>query len=528
MKNLVYFFVFFLHISSFSASEIDIDNEYIIKLSKKLSLLTIKKGNSDVISGAEVLNHDLNIYLLKFNKTLKEDKIIQFINHIPNLIHYYKNTKLNTRSCPPDDPSYFQQWNSKFMGFEDVWCYDLKGVSPLGDTIVLGVIDNGCNCDNPDINPNLFVNRKEIPDNDLDDDNNDYVDDYRGFNAAIGKGDKHFVENHGTNVLSIAGAVGNNNNFISGAAPHIKMLMCTATDVSDLIKCYSYFIKMKKDYLSFNGKSGAYINVATLSQGLDNAMPDDYPDWCSMYDLCGEQGILCFGATTNNNEFIDEVGDLPGLCPSNYLVIVTNTDRSDTRAYSGYSKINVDIAASGELVPVIDLNNNVQLSSGTSLSTPQVAAGAAFLNQFCEKYNAVCKSNPVQSVLEMKNIILQGGKSKPELANEISSGKRFDVMGSFNLLLEYCGVISAKNDIIISSFNTHGILQYDLKLRQFGVYSVDIVNLLGKRVFSQSFNYNGQPILDQKIEVYGLQSGQYLVVLRVEDEAIAKKFILIN
>lgn len=57
----------------------------------------------------------------------------------------------------------------------------LKGKQPKQQVIV-AVIDSGVDTTHEDIRPVLWVNKKEIPGNDIDDDKNGYVDDIHGWN----------------------------------------------------------------------------------------------------------------------------------------------------------------------------------------------------------------------------------------------------------------------------------------------------------------------------------------------------------
>lgn len=48
--------------------------------------------------------------------------------------------------------------------------------------VVVAVIDNGLDIDHEDIHANVWVNKAEIPDNNIDDDKNGYIDDIHGWN----------------------------------------------------------------------------------------------------------------------------------------------------------------------------------------------------------------------------------------------------------------------------------------------------------------------------------------------------------
>ncbi len=69
-----------------------------------------------------------------------------------------------------------------------------KGLKP--STIVVGVIDSGIQIDHPDLKSNIWVNPKEIPGNNKDDDGNGYIDDVNGWDFIGGKDGKDV--NHDT------------------------------------------------------------------------------------------------------------------------------------------------------------------------------------------------------------------------------------------------------------------------------------------------------------------------------------------
>ncbi len=69
----------------------------------------------------------------------------------------------------------------KVLGVSTKRAYKLlKGKTP--DTVVVAILDNGAEITHPDIQANIWVNKNEIPDNNIDDDGNGYIDDIHGWN----------------------------------------------------------------------------------------------------------------------------------------------------------------------------------------------------------------------------------------------------------------------------------------------------------------------------------------------------------
>jgi subtilisin family serine protease len=62
---------------------------------------------------------------------------------------------------------------------------------PAKKTIIVAVIDSGVDIDHEDLKGKIWVNEKEIPGNNIDDDNNGYVDDIHGWNFIGNKNGKN-------------------------------------------------------------------------------------------------------------------------------------------------------------------------------------------------------------------------------------------------------------------------------------------------------------------------------------------------
>ncbi|MGF1577723.1 MAG: S8 family serine peptidase, partial [Gemmataceae bacterium] len=90
--------------------------------------------------------------------------------------------------------------------------------------MVVAVIDTGIDYTHPDIAANMWRNTGEIPNNGIDDDGNGYTDDYYGYDFYDGDGDPFDTEGHGTHVAGTIGAVGNNDDGVSGVAWDVQLM----------------------------------------------------------------------------------------------------------------------------------------------------------------------------------------------------------------------------------------------------------------------------------------------------------------
>lgn len=424
---------------------------------------------------------------------------------------------LQTRGCNPNDSAYFGQYGMELMKFDEVWCYKTDGISPLGDTLVVGVIDNGFSFGLEELYPNVYCNRAEVPDNGLDDDQNGYLDDYYGLNArSSNEGDDHIPDSHGTQVLSVIGARGNNQKGITGTNQHIRMLLCSAGTSDQLLKCYYYFIRMKREYLSSGGDHGAFMVSSNLSAGFDGYFPDDLPLVCQVYDSLGQAGILSPVATINENMDIAVAGDIPGLCPSNFMLTVTNSDRFDQKVFeAGYNAIHVDLSACGEEILMYNRFGELKEESGCSFSSPHVAGAIAQLYQFCPKLTLLNKQDPSAAALQMRKFILEGGDPLPTLAGLTSSGRRLNAFKSLAALNEFC-LGNLPEDPLFELLPTLGLGIFRLKFapKSFGNYQVRGFNAAGSSIYSKDLSYAPDVPSELEIDASDWPSGIYY--LRVE------------
>ena len=79
------------------------------------------------------------------------------------------------------DWHHLDPYSDSIVGISTAKAFDfLNGRTP--DTVIVAIIDNGVDISHSELNSQLWINEDEIPDNNLDDDGNGYVDDIHGWN----------------------------------------------------------------------------------------------------------------------------------------------------------------------------------------------------------------------------------------------------------------------------------------------------------------------------------------------------------
>ena len=148
---------------------------------------------------------------------------------------------------------------------------------------------------------------------------------------------------------------------------------------SSIIEAYAYIWEQRKRYRLSAGAQGAYVVVTNASLGVDYANAEDYPIWCAIYDSLGREGILSVAATINKAVNVDEQGDMPTTCASEFLISVTqSTPENQLHSSSGYGATHIDIAAPGAVYAARP-NDTYNTFSGTSGAAPHVTGAVALM-----------------------------------------------------------------------------------------------------------------------------------------------------
>lgn len=442
----------------------------------------------------------------------------------------------------PNDALYGSQWQYNNSGVnggipgadikaEQAWDITTGGLSPEGDSIVVAVIDDGVEPTHPDMMPNLWVNRHDTAGNGIDDDGNGYIDDHLGWNAYDSNDDIAgglFGGWHGTPVAGIVGAKGNDSVGVTGVNWDVKlMIVVGGGQESDAIAAYSYILETRKLYNNTNGQMGAYVVSTNASWGVDFGMASAAPLWCAMYDSLGAAGVLNAGATANANTNVDTQGDLPTQCPSDFLIAVTNTDRTDTKVnQAGYGTNSIDLGAPGEGAFTVSTGGGHSGFGGTSGATPHVAGAIGLLYSApCLELSQLAKSNPDSAAKLVRQFILEGTDSLASLNGITVTGGRLNLYKALLNLQAWCTLDASEeafeqldeNSTRIFSIYPHPAAEYT-QVQLFSPKATPqvlrIYNLVGQEVWSRDLGMVKSGFSEERIELSNFRAGMYVMEIR--------------
>ena len=301
-------------------------------------------------------------YLLKTDRDVRG--VCAELNKNPD-VEYAQPNYIYERCAEPNDPEFPDQYAHQLIQMADAW-----DISTGSRDIVIAVLDTGVDINHPDLKDNIWVNKNEIPNNSLDDDNNGYIDDVSGWNFEDDNNDLipelswYDIEGHGTMVSGVIAATGNNGEGVCGVNWQASIMVLRLS-----IYVTSAEVAEALDYAAANG-----AHVANMSFGSDEFGPEGDPLVKTAIDNAFEKGVLLVASAGN-----DDTTE-PHYPAAYYNVMaVSSTNGEDQK--TGHSSFGswVDIAAPGTDIVTTDLGNAYISIDGTSFSGPYVAAVGALV-----------------------------------------------------------------------------------------------------------------------------------------------------
>jgi hypothetical protein len=402
--------------------------------------LAVVDGQATGISVVEEVSAPMRAWLLHFDPQQQTQWRMLRAAWAHPAVQLAQNNHVVKERAVPNDTQYGQQWHHANINSAAAWDTSTGGVTASGDTIVVAIIENA-DLSHPDLMANAWINRAEVAGNGIDDDGNGYVDDVRGWNTPSAN-DNVYSGSHGTQCAGMAGATGNNNLGVTGANWNVKLMPVNygGTAEAQVVAAYTYPLVMRRRYNATGGQQGAFVVVTSASWGIDGGQPANSPLWCAMYDTLGRAGILNCGATANNAVNVDQVGDLPTACPSDYMISVTATNSSDQRTFSAWGATTIDVGAPGENVRTTSIGGGYGSTSGTSFACPLTAGVIALLYSApCGSLMALVHADPEQGALFVRQKLFEGVDQVGNLPGNTVTGGRINAGTSMNLIMAGCG-----------------------------------------------------------------------------------------
>ncbi|MBK8550102.1 MAG: S8 family serine peptidase [Ignavibacteria bacterium] len=277
---------------------------------------------------------------------------------------------ISENSFLPNDPYFGTQYYLDMIGMQNVW-----DITRGDSNIVIGVVDTGLDFLHPDLQKSFKINYGEYGNgkesNGIDDDNNGFIDDWRGwdftdepFTGDPRRGDYLDPDNdptddnkqsHGTAVTGIINASFNNGIGISSVAPDCKVMVLRAFDaegfgeeddvanavlygISNGVRIFNFsfgdyvFSNLLRDVVKF-----AYTKnvIIVCSGGNDGSDRLHYP---SAYDE-----VISVGASdeTNNKASFSSYGETVDIFAPGFQNLTTVRTGKGSSAFDGnYDKLN--------------------------------------------------------------------------------------------------------------------------------------------------------------------------------------------
>lgn len=325
-------------------------------------------------------------------------------------------------SIRPNDPRFGDQYALHNLGTAaesipdaDIDAPEAWALSTGSRDVVVAVIDTGIDWKHPDLIDNMWTNPGESGrdaqgrdkrKNGVDDDNNGYVDDWRGWDFINNDNDPMDDNGHGTHCAGIIGATGNNARGVAGINWQVSLVGLKfiskegSGDTDHAVQAVEYAANMG-------------IPITNNSYGGE----ESNQIFTEVIQYAAERGVLFVAAAGNSSSENDRTPHYPSGYDNNNIVSVAATGAEDTMTYfSCFGLRSVDIAAPGDNILSTWPEQQYEALSGTSMAAPYVAGVAAL----------VLSRYPSLNTTHLKDRILRTADPLLGLQGLIATGARLN------------------------------------------------------------------------------------------------------
>ena len=341
----------------------------------------------------------------------------------PRVAAVGRNYQRELAADPTDEPYFKYEWGlyntgqtisgvEASTGTPDV---DIDGLEAIRvqqgkPQIVVAVIDDGVDLTHPDLAGRAWTNPGETPGNDIDDDDNGYVDDVNGWDFCHDDNTVHDAghDGHGTHVAGTIAANLNGSGTV-GVAPGVKIMALKFIDDVDDCGMDDQAIEAI-DYAADNGAT--LINASWGGTGRNQVLDQTIAD----------SGLLFIAASGNAGLDLDAPGIdfYPAESNASNIVTVGAIDQhGELTTFTNYGATAVDLFAPGFNIlstfpDQTGCNPCYAWSNGTSMAAPHVTGIAAL---------ALSKSSPPTSTSALRAHVLAAAMPLSQASCFSSTGR---------------------------------------------------------------------------------------------------------
>ena len=478
-----------------------------------------------------VLAAPLGINLIAFPATMDSLQIARQLRSNSSIRAFSWNARITPRHEPNDNLYSRQVENFARTNFPTVWRTTVGEAPASGlPQPVIAVLDAGFELTHEDLRDNIWRNPHERPGDGLDNDDNGYIDDIVGWDMA-GDDPNPPGDTHGTQVAGLIGARGDNEIGIAGANWNTQLMLLSFRTVAEVIEAYEYVRVQRRRWNESGGTRGAFVVATNASFGVEGGTCADFPIWGQMYEELGRVGVLTAAATANFSWNVDQNGDMPTDCPSDYLIGVANLAPDDRLfSSSAFGRVNVDLAAPGEgsysLLPA----SNYGPFGSTSAAAPYVTGAIALMYATpCPAFSAVVREDPAGAALFVREALLSTVQTLPGLTTRVATGGMLDAAAAQAYLLATCSESTAGSLSITAaqpnpSSGLFRLITNSLILSP--QTELTVVDVAGRVVHGQTvLGATGAP-LSIRVDLTGLPIGVYFVSLQDRERRAHTRLII--